>query len=57
MNIVGRSYFQYCAKCESHFIEDIGETCRCPVYDPEEKPRVEHKAQLLSKWQVGEATL
>lgn len=45
--------FEYCAKCETYYIDVIGETCRCPVPETE----AEVKEELLSEWQSGDLTL
>lgn len=53
MNSERKSYCQFCALCGTHYIDVIGETCRCPA----PKTESEVAQELLSKWQVGEATL
>lgn len=52
------TYSQYCPRCGSHYLEDIGESCRCQHPDPEAtRPEVVVWKELLSKCQVGTETL
>jgi len=53
MNTEVKPYCHFCAMCGAHYIDDIGETCRCPA----PKTDSEVKSELLSKWQVGDVTL
>lgn len=53
MNAEIKPYCQFCSLCGAHFIDVIGETCRCPLPKPESVA----KEELLSKWQVGDVTL
>lgn len=53
MNAETKSYCQFCSLCGAYYIDVIGESCRCPI----PKNESEVKEELLSKWQVGEATL
>lgn len=53
MNPEVKPYCQFCSLCGAHYIDVIGESCRCPA----QKTESEAKEELLSKWQVGEAVL
>lgn len=44
---------QFCSLCETHYLDVVGESCRCPRIRFEAPPREE----LLSKWQKGDFAL
>lgn len=46
-------YSQFCIKCEAHYIDVVGESCRCP----RPKPEIRLREELLSKWQKGDFAL
>jgi hypothetical protein len=46
-------YSQFCTKCEAHYLDVVGESCRCPF----PKPEILLSENLLSKWQKGDFTL
>lgn len=44
---------QFCTMCETHYLDVVGEYCRCPRIRPKALPRED----LLSKWQKGDFAL
>ena len=53
MNETFTSDCRRCERCGSHFIEAVGETCRCPA--PADEPNFEQA--MAARWLEGELAL